>query len=65
MNLSGLTVDNATIKGIKIFGYGVKPWIKEQLGKGGCHPGAAARTPGCGLQAAAASRSLPLFGAWR
>lgn len=37
VNLSGLTIEDANIKGLKIFGYDVEAWIREQLGKDGCH----------------------------
>lgn len=37
VNLAGLTVENANIKGFRIFGYDVEAWISEQRAKDGCH----------------------------
>lgn len=37
VNLAGLTVENANIKRLRIFGYDAEAGISEQRAKDGCH----------------------------
>jgi hypothetical protein len=38
VNLAGVMIDNANIRGLTIFGYDVGAMIAERLRQDGCHP---------------------------